>query len=282
VDVRCTTRSARASTRLDFETLREHAAEVETVFRDHRIILLRPALARGRGITRQLSRFTNTFRVGWHARDARVPRYTRIMAARRNTHRRHARTPQSLLPASSHDRRLDNDRLVGRLSHRAGEARSGFPGQRDLPDHAIRTGPGWDVKAFSWPGVGRPSHRAGRRPCLPLAPADSWSGDGIRAWADYTDDEQNGHRALAQTLGNLALLESSSAERARRLPSQSTPVREESDGATPHARRGSGLGNRRDQQANRAAHCRLPGHRARPPTVGIDDLTPITRARCGG
>lgn len=41
----------------------------------------------------------------------------------------------------------------------------------------------------------------------PLSPAATWSGDGERVWADYTDDEQNSHRALAKTLGNLALLE---------------------------------------------------------------------------
>lgn len=41
----------------------------------------------------------------------------------------------------------------------------------------------------------------------PLSPAATWSGDGVRVWADYTDDEQNSHRALAKTLGNLALLE---------------------------------------------------------------------------
>jgi hypothetical protein len=49
---------------------------------------------------------------------------------------------------------------------------------------------------------------------VPLVPADGWSGDGVRVWADYTDDEQNSHRALARTLGNLALLEDPLAERA--------------------------------------------------------------------
>ncbi|MBA8816257.1 hypothetical protein FHX48_001330 [Microbacterium halimionae] len=49
---------------------------------------------------------------------------------------------------------------------------------------------------------------------FPLAPGDNWSGDGKREWADYTDDEQNSHRALAPTLGNLTLLEESLAERA--------------------------------------------------------------------
>lgn len=49
---------------------------------------------------------------------------------------------------------------------------------------------------------------------FPLAPGDDWSGDGIRRWADYSDDEQNSHRALAATLGNLALLEHPLADRA--------------------------------------------------------------------
>jgi hypothetical protein len=42
---------------------------------------------------------------------------------------------------------------------------------------------------------------------VPVAPTAAWSGDGARAWADYTHDEQNSHRALAGTIGNLALLE---------------------------------------------------------------------------
>ncbi|MFT4229022.1 MAG: DUF262 domain-containing protein [Microbacterium sp.] len=47
---------------------------------------------------------------------------------------------------------------------------------------------------------------------FPLAPSEEWSGDGVRAWSDYTEDEQNSHRALAQTLGNLTLLEQHLAE----------------------------------------------------------------------
>ncbi|MBN9214440.1 MAG: hypothetical protein ABS62_09460 [Microbacterium sp. SCN 70-200] len=49
---------------------------------------------------------------------------------------------------------------------------------------------------------------------VPLAPSDEWSPDGIRRWAELTDDEQNSFRALAQTLGNLTLLEQPLAERA--------------------------------------------------------------------
>lgn len=48
----------------------------------------------------------------------------------------------------------------------------------------------------------------------PLAPSDEWSPDGIRRWAELSDDEQNSFRALAQTLGNLTLLEDDLAERA--------------------------------------------------------------------
>lgn len=49
---------------------------------------------------------------------------------------------------------------------------------------------------------------------VPLAPPDTWSGDGVREWADYSEDEQNSHRALAPTLGNLILLEEPLLERA--------------------------------------------------------------------
>ncbi|NYF17031.1 hypothetical protein HDC37_001859 [Microbacterium sp. AK009] len=42
---------------------------------------------------------------------------------------------------------------------------------------------------------------------VPLAPGETWSGDGVRTWAEYSEDEQNSHRALARTLGNLALIE---------------------------------------------------------------------------
>ncbi|MBN7792452.1 DUF262 domain-containing protein [Microbacterium esteraromaticum] len=48
---------------------------------------------------------------------------------------------------------------------------------------------------------------------VPAVPADGWSGDGSRVWKDYSDDEQNSHRALAPTLGNLTLLESALTER---------------------------------------------------------------------
>jgi len=49
---------------------------------------------------------------------------------------------------------------------------------------------------------------------FPLAPGDGWSGDGVREWSSYSDDEQNSHRALAKTIGNLTVLEEDLAVRA--------------------------------------------------------------------
>lgn len=48
---------------------------------------------------------------------------------------------------------------------------------------------------------------------VPAAPGEGWSGDGQRPWREYSEDEQNSHRALAPTLGNLTLLEQSLTER---------------------------------------------------------------------
>lgn len=60
---------------------------------------------------------------------------------------------------------------------------------------------------------------------VPLAPGETWSGDGQREWADYTEDEQNSHRALAPTLGNLTLLEPELAIRAIDPTMQSFPAK---------------------------------------------------------
>jgi hypothetical protein len=42
---------------------------------------------------------------------------------------------------------------------------------------------------------------------FPQSHTDTWSGDGQRRWASFTEEERARHRALLQTLGNLALLE---------------------------------------------------------------------------
>lgn len=48
---------------------------------------------------------------------------------------------------------------------------------------------------------------------VPIMPNEFWSGDGARPWKEYSEDEQNSHRALAPTLGNLTLLEEPLTER---------------------------------------------------------------------
>ncbi len=53
---------------------------------------------------------------------------------------------------------------------------------------------------------------------FPLHPANGWTGDGHRVWSEYSEDEQNSHRALTPTLGNLALIESTLADQAEDLP----------------------------------------------------------------
>jgi Protein of unknown function DUF262/Protein of unknown function (DUF1524) len=69
---------------------------------------------------------------------------------------------------------------------------------------------------------------------FPTAPSDGWSGDGERQWSRYSEDQQNSHRALAQTLGNLALLEQTLAERAwdRSFPDKRTVYRLSEVGST--------------------------------------------------
>lgn len=48
---------------------------------------------------------------------------------------------------------------------------------------------------------------------VPASPGETWSGDGARPWSEYSEDEQNSHRALSPTLGNLTLLEQPLTER---------------------------------------------------------------------
>ncbi|MDX2375445.1 DUF262 domain-containing protein [Microbacterium sp. LRZ72] len=69
---------------------------------------------------------------------------------------------------------------------------------------------------------------------FPLAPPDTWTGDGMRTWAEYSEDEQNSHRALAPTLGNLVVLEPELAERAldASFPDQRDVYRRSSVAAT--------------------------------------------------
>jgi hypothetical protein len=117
---------------------------------------------------------------------------------------------------------VSNDRLVARL------CRARTDGQDSLERAISRITPSDErVRvALKYGDLPHPAYVLGRlagvdtladlavEHVFPLAPSDAWSGDGAREWADYSDDEQNSHRALAQTLGNLVLLEETLAERA--------------------------------------------------------------------
>ncbi|HEU4806675.1 MAG TPA: DUF262 domain-containing protein [Homoserinimonas sp.] len=117
---------------------------------------------------------------------------------------------------------LSNDHLVARLCRARDESPAGLVAAiaRIMPsDDRVRV-------ALKYGELPHPAYVLGRlsdvttlagldvEPIFPLAPGDAWSGDGVREWADYSEDEQNSHRALAPTLGNLTLLEEHLAERA--------------------------------------------------------------------
>jgi hypothetical protein len=118
---------------------------------------------------------------------------------------------------------------------------------------------------------------------LPATPADDWTGDGERRWSDFTDDEQNAHRALAQTLGNLTLLEPALAEQAFDAPFPAKRVvygrsdlaltRELADAAT--------WGTAAISARTEDLTAQFMRTWARPAVVGIDDdnLTPVLDAK---
>ena len=205
--------------RLDLESLREHAAEWREYSEIYRI-LREPARAADGEIARQLG-FINTFGRGM---------YPLVMRAYRN-HSRGTVHANALIETLEQVQSLllrrtivglDNDRLVGRLC-RAEESRVDSLARaiaRITPSDArVRVALKYGDLPHTAYVLGRLAGIDGSlelhvEHIFPLAPADNWSGDGTRAWAEYTDDEQNSHRALAKTLGNLTLLESSLAERA--------------------------------------------------------------------
>jgi len=120
-------------------------------------------------------------------------------------------------------------------------------------------------------------------PVFPAGAGDDWSGDGIRRFAEYSEDEQNSHRALAHTLGNLTLLEQDLAERALDATYPALrPLLTRSDVAMSReiAERDAwdtaAIGARTERLAARFVELWR-----RPPLTGIDDdnLTPILDAR---
>jgi hypothetical protein len=125
---------------------------------------------------------------------------------------------------------------------------------------------------------------AGIEYVFPLAPGDTWTGDGLRTWGDYSEDEQNSHRALASTLGNLTLLEDPLAERAwdASFPQKRDLLYPESAFALTRDIAGtSAWGTAAISQRTAALSEEFMRVWARPEITGIDDdgLTPILDAQ---
>jgi len=216
---------------LDLETLRILAAEWTEYSAVYRT-LLEPARALDAELSRQLG-YLNTVGRGMYPLVMRAYRDYSSGAVDRDALVATLEQIQSLLLRRTVVG-LSNDRLVARLC-RAREA-----GTNGLEVAIARITPS-DARVRVELKFGALPHAAyvlGRisgvdsvagldvEHIFPLAPGDAWSGDGVRDWADYSDDEQNSHRALAPSLGNLTLLEDSLAERAydASYPEKSTAI----------------------------------------------------------
>lgn len=205
--------------RLDADALRAHAAEWKGYSEIYRV-LREPALAPEAEVGRQLGHL-NTFGSAM---------YPLVMSAYREF--RAGRIDEAaLIETLGHVQSLllrrtivgmPTDRLVARL------CRAKDTGPDSLARAVARISPSDErvrvaLKYGALPhpgyvlsrlfGVEDPAGLAVEH-VFPLTPSDEWSGDGVRRWAEYSDDEQNSHRALAGTLGNLVLIEDALAERA--------------------------------------------------------------------
>ncbi|MFT4052266.1 MAG: DUF262 domain-containing protein [Microbacterium sp.] len=274
--------------RLGVDVLRAHAAQWREFSEIYRT-LLDPATAANEEIARQFA-YLNTFGRGTYPLVMRLYRdqlhgdlgVDELIASIEHL--------QSLLLRRTIVG-LSNDRLVARLC-RAADA-----GRADLVHAIARITPS-DERArvgLKYGDLPHASYVLARLSdvdahdgldidhIVPLAPGDDWSGDGVRRWADYTDDEQNAHRALAQTLGNLTLLERPLADRAfdasfpvkRELYARSTIV------PTAELAASASWGTASIAERTEQLTSLFVRVWERPAVVGIDDdnLTPILDAK---
>ena len=205
--------------RLDVATLRERAVEWREFSAVYRT-LLDPAEAPDAEVGRQLA-YLNTFGRGMYPLAMRVYR-DHLRGVIDGTELTETLEQMQSLLLRRELVGVSNARLVARLCRAREDGRAALvlaiaritPSDErvrvalkysDLPHAAYVLGRLSAVESISGLDV---EH------VFPLAPGDAWSGDGGRLWTDYSEDEQNSHRALAQTLGNLTLLEEHLAERA--------------------------------------------------------------------
>ncbi|MCS5716111.1 DUF262 domain-containing HNH endonuclease family protein [Herbiconiux sp. CPCC 205716] len=214
--------------RLDLATLRRHAAEWREYSAAYRV-LLDPSQEGDPVVARQLG-WLNTFGRGLYPLVMRA--YHDLVRGQTSAE---AFVALAEMLQSLQLRRivvgLTNERLVARLCRARAEGDESLVRalSRITPsDERVKVGLKYTELPHAAYVLGRLSGAAGLdgldglgglgglvlEHVAPLAPGDGWSGDGVRTWADYGDDEQNSARALAQTLGNLTLLEEPLAERA--------------------------------------------------------------------
>lgn len=205
--------------RLEIDDLRRHADEWRECSEIYRI-LLEPSRAPDAEISRQLG-YLNTFGSGMYPLVMRAYREYLRDEVDRAALLETLEMIQSLLL-----RRTvvgtGTERLVARLCRARAEGTGSLVHAiaRIMPsDERVRV-------ALKYSELPHPLYVLGRiagvddargldvEHVFPLSPADTWTGDGEREWAEYSEDEQNSHRALAKTLGNLTLLEEDLAQRA--------------------------------------------------------------------
>ncbi|GGF39365.1 DUF262 domain-containing protein [Subtercola lobariae] len=205
--------------RLDLATLRQHAAEWREYSVAYRT-LLEPERAEDATVSRHLG-YVNTFGRGTYPLVMRAYRDYAAGVIDKGALVETLEQVQSLLLRRTVVG-VSTDRLVARLCRARAEGRASLARAiaRITPsDERVRVALKYSELPHAAYVLGRLAgleHRGGLdvEHVFPSAPADSWSGDGTRAWADLTDDEQNSFRALGGTLGNLTLLEQPLADRA--------------------------------------------------------------------
>jgi len=118
---------------------------------------------------------------------------------------------------------------------------------------------------------------------FPLGASSDWTGDGVREFRDFSEDEQNSLRAIQSTLGNLTLIEPELREAAegRSFPAKRDIYARSQVAATRALADESAWTSRAISERTGALAARVTELWAHPASGGIDDddLTPILDAR---
>ena len=274
--------------RLDFGVLKDHATQWREYSEVYRT-LLEPSRAADPELVRQLG-YVNTFGRGMYPLVMRALHDFTGGETTKPTLIKTLERIQSLLLRRTAVG-LSNERLVARLcrARREGPDELLAAIARITPsDERVRV-------ALKYGALPHPAYVLGRlagvdatddlhvEHIFPLAPGDAWTGDGSRTWAELTEDEQNSHRALAETLGNLVLLEEPLAERTldASFPQKSKEYAKSTIAATRDVAEADAWGTAAIGERTARLTAEFLKIWERPATVAIDDdgLTPILDAQ---